>query len=116
MFDRGGIRGDQFNGSQRMQAVTPAHEGYLAATRRRTGGMSAQEPLRECVRQAVESYFSHLDGHGTTGLYRLVLAEVEAPLLETVLIHARGNHSRAAEMLGINRGTLRKKLKQYGLA
>jgi Fis family transcriptional regulator len=76
----------------------------------------AREPLRECVRDAVDRYLGHLQGHPTGGLYDLVLREVEAPLLQSVLSHTRGNQSRAAEILGINRGTLRKKLKSYGLA
>lgn len=75
-----------------------------------------KEPLRECVRDAVDRYFSTLDGHDCTGLFALVMREVEAPLLESVLRHAEGNQTRAAEILGINRGTLRKKLKLYGLA
>lgn len=74
-----------------------------------------KEPLRECVRDAVDQYFSRLDGHDCTGLFDLVMREVEAPLLESVLRHAGGNQTRAAELLGINRGTLRKKLKQHGL-
>ena len=73
------------------------------------------EPLRECVREALERYLSQLGGHEAGGLYDLVTSEVEMPLLETVLRHARGNQSKAAEMLGMNRGTLRKKLKQYGI-
>ncbi|MBT8419506.1 MAG: DNA-binding transcriptional regulator Fis [Gammaproteobacteria bacterium] len=71
------------------------------------------KPLRECVRDAVEAYFSHLDGHPTSSLYRMVLDEVELPLFEIVLRQTRGNHSRAAELLGINRATLRKKLKHH---
>ena len=73
------------------------------------------EPLRSLVRQAVEEYFRNLDGHDASGLFELVMAEVEAPLLETTLAHAGGNQSRAAAMLGINRATLRKKLMRYGL-
>jgi len=74
-----------------------------------------QRPLRACVREAVEDYFAQLDGHTTTGLYRLVMHEVEAPLLEAVLRHTGGNQSRAADVLGLNRGTLRKKLKSHNL-
>ena len=73
------------------------------------------EPLRECVRSAVANYFDQLDGHSTSGLHRLVLGEVEVPLLEAVLSYTEGNQSKAAEVLGINRGTLRKKLKEYNL-
>lgn len=73
------------------------------------------EPLRVCVKEAVESYFANLDGHEVSELFDLVMSEVEAPLLETVLAQANGNQSRAAAMLGINRATLRKKLKRYNL-
>ena len=74
------------------------------------------EPLRVCVRNAVDSYFNRLDGHTTSGLHQLVLGEVEAPLLEAVLNYTDGNQSKAAEVLGINRGTLRKKLREYDLS
>ena len=74
-----------------------------------------KEPLRRCVRTAVDRYFETMDGHEASDLFRLVMKEVEAPLLEAVLAHTRGNQTRAAGILGINRATLRKKLKQYGL-
>lgn len=73
------------------------------------------EPLRTCVKEAVENYFLNLDGHEVSEFYDLVMSEVEAPLLETVLAHANGNQSRAAAMLGINRATLRKKIRRYNL-
>ncbi|TLF52499.1 DNA-binding transcriptional regulator Fis [Halomonas urmiana] len=72
-------------------------------------------PLREAVEASLARYFDHLDGSSVTDLYAMVMAEVEAPLLASVLEHTQGNQTRAAEMLGLNRGTLRKKLKQYGL-
>ena len=71
--------------------------------------------MRVCVTEAVENYFRHLDGHDVSELFDLVMAEVEAPLLESVLAHVNGNQSRAAAMLGISRTTLRKKLKRHGL-
>lgn len=71
--------------------------------------------LRDNVAQAMQSYFSLLDGSDVTDVYKLVLSEVEAPLFESVLHHTQGNQTKAAEVLGLNRGTLRKKLKQYGL-
>ena len=74
-----------------------------------------REPLRECVRDALLSYFRQLDGHAASDLYRLVMTEVEPPLLETVMQHTQGNQTRAAALLGITRSTLRKKLAIYGL-
>ncbi len=81
----------------------------------KVGKEHRSEPLRDCVREALENYFGHLDGHPATDLYRMVMTEVEQPLLVTVMRHAGGNQTRAAEMLGMNRGTLRKKLKQYDI-
>ncbi len=75
----------------------------------------AKEPLRKCVREAVDSYFEQLDGHDCNALYRLVMAEVETPLLQAVMDHADGNQTVAAQLLGISRGTLRKKLKEYDI-
>jgi len=72
-------------------------------------------PLRECVRRAVEHYFHLLGDHQTSGLYQMVLAEVEAPLLQAVMRQTGNNQSRAADLLGINRTTLRKKLRTYKL-
>lgn len=74
-----------------------------------------QRALKDCVRQALMDYFRQVDGEEVSNLYEMVLAEVEAPLLEVVLEMSRSNQSRAAQMLGVNRGTLRKKLKQYNL-
>ncbi len=72
-------------------------------------------PLREHVRAALHDYFAQLDGDMPANLYKLVLAEMERPLLETVLHYTRGNQTRAAEVLGLNRTTLRKKLRGYDL-
>jgi Fis family transcriptional regulator, factor for inversion stimulation protein len=76
---------------------------------------SSQQPLRYYVERALQHYFAQLDGTHPDNLYELVLAEVEAPLLEVVLKIVKGNQTKAAQMLGLNRGTLRKKLKQYNL-
>ncbi len=73
------------------------------------------QPLHDSVRQALESYFTQLKGQPPTNLYELVLAEVEVPLLEAVMEYTKGNQSRAAILLGLSRGTLRKKLKIYGM-
>jgi len=73
-------------------------------------------PLRNHAERALSDYFTSLNGHRPAHLYDLVLREVEEPLFRVVLDYAQGNQSRAAGILGINRGTLRKKLKQFGLA
>lgn len=63
----------------------------------------------------MENYFQNLDGQPVSDVYDMVMTEVEAPLLEIVLKYTRHNQTKAAQVLGLNRGTLRKKLKQYGL-
>src|ERR1700737_5496276 len=73
-------------------------------------------PLRTQAEEALQCYFETLNGHRPAQLYDLVLREVEEPLFRVVLDYAEGNQSRAAEILGINRATLRKKLKQFGIA
>jgi Fis family transcriptional regulator, factor for inversion stimulation protein len=74
------------------------------------------KPLSALTDEALKSYFASLNGHRPGDLYQLVIGEVEKPLLKAVLTYTNGNQSRAAEILGINRGTLRKKLKSYELA
>jgi Fis family transcriptional regulator len=75
----------------------------------------AQKHLRDSVKQAVNKYLKQLDNTNIENLYELVMAEVEAPMLEEIMTFTRGNQTKASTMLGINRGTLRKKLKQYGM-
>ncbi|WP_296403732.1 DNA-binding transcriptional regulator Fis [Psychrobacter sp.] len=72
-------------------------------------------PLRYHVQQAVEQYFIELEGETTTNLYHTILQEIEKPLLQVVLDQTQGNQSKTALILGLNRGTLRKKMEQYGL-
>lgn len=76
-------------------------------------GAAKTSSLHKSVIQAMEDYFTHLDGQQPNRLYEMVLREVERPLLEIVLKHTANNQSLAAEILGISRGTLRKKLKEY---
>jgi len=72
--------------------------------------------IRNSVTDVLEAYFADLNGYqGAEGVYQMVLREVERPMLEVVLKHTRGNQTKAAELLGINRGTLRKKLREHGL-
>lgn len=72
-------------------------------------------PIRDAVTRALDDYFRELDGHDCNGLYRLVLNEVEVPLLQSVMRYCSGNQTRAAQLLGLNRATLRKKLREHGL-
>lgn len=73
------------------------------------------KPLSALTDEALRGYLSTLNGHKPADLYQLVLSEVEKPLFRTVMEYTEGNQSEAAEILGINRGTLRKKLKSYNL-
>lgn len=69
--------------------------------------------LSECVRKSLDRYFKDLDGEMPRSVYEMVLKNVERPMLEAVLSLAEGNQTIAADMLGINRNTLRKKIQQY---
>mgnify|MGYP001413780074 CR=1 FL=1 len=71
--------------------------------------------LGHSVRRAMENYFTDLDGHDATNLYDLFITQVEKPMLEVVLQQTRGNMTRASRMLGLNRATLRSRLKKYDL-
>ena len=73
------------------------------------------QSLSEAVAIALEDYFDHLEEETTTDLYDLFLREVEAPMLKVVMERTRSNQSAAAQVLGLNRGTLRKKLKEHKL-
>jgi len=73
------------------------------------------QTLRECVSSTLGDYLREVDEEMISNLYDMVLSEVEAPLLAAVMQKARSNQSTAARMLGLNRGTLRKKLRQHGL-
>lgn len=74
-----------------------------------------KQPIRRSVTSAIELYLGDLNGYKVKDLYHVVLNEVEPALLKVVMHHVDGNQCQAAEMLGISRGTLRKKLRQYNL-
>jgi Fis family transcriptional regulator, factor for inversion stimulation protein len=74
-----------------------------------------ENELASTVRKVMRQYFKDLDGEKPSGIYDMVLAAVEKPMLEVVMLQAEGNQTRAAELLGMNRNTLRKKLQQHGL-
>jgi Fis family transcriptional regulator, factor for inversion stimulation protein len=71
--------------------------------------------LANSVKLSLEQYFKDLDGQPPHAVYDMVLGCVEKPLLEHIMQHASGNQSKAAEILGLNRNTLRKKLQQYNI-
>jgi Fis family transcriptional regulator, factor for inversion stimulation protein len=71
--------------------------------------------IEQCVRDSLGIYFQDLDGANPHDVYEMVMSCVEKPMLEVVLEQAGGNQSLAADYLGINRNTLRKKLQQHGL-
>ena len=71
--------------------------------------------LRDAVTVAVRHYLKDLDGQISADVYQMVLAEIEAPLLREIMAYTQNNQTKASIMLGLNRGTLRKKLKQYNL-
>ncbi len=71
--------------------------------------------IKDAVTQCVKRYFNDLGEQDASDLYQMVLNEVEPALLKSVMEHTKGNQSRSSEILGLNRGTLRKKLKQHRL-
>ncbi|MEX8520007.1 MAG: helix-turn-helix domain-containing protein [Leptothrix sp. (in: b-proteobacteria)] len=77
--------------------------------------MSPDSPIDHCIRDTLDSYFRDLHGTEPDALYDMVVKAVERPLLDMVMRKADGNQSRAAEWLGINRNTLRRKLVEHNL-
>ncbi len=71
--------------------------------------------IARCVRRAMDGYFRDLDGERPCAIYDMVMNSVEKPLLEIVLHRVSGNQTQAAQLLGVNRNTLRKKMKDYGI-
>lgn len=78
--------------------------------------MSSTSELHDCVRRALNRYFRDLDGQAPHAVYGMLMRSVEQPMLEVVMKQADGNQTVAAEILGISRGTLRRKLADYGLS
>ena len=75
----------------------------------------SKKQIEECVRTSLEGYFKDLRGTDPDCMYDMMVRVVEKPLLEVVMNHAENNQSRAAEWLGLNRNTLRKKLLEHKL-
>ena len=75
----------------------------------------SKESIQEVVQTSLEEYFNELGEQQASNIYDMVVLTVERPILEVVMTRAEGNQSHAAQMLGINRNTLRKKLQEHGL-
>lgn len=71
--------------------------------------------LKQVVKDTLRNYFSNIGGEQPVDFYNILLEEIERPLLEVLINHTHYNQVKMAQMLGISRGTLRKKLKQYGM-
>lgn len=84
-------------------------------TRQDGCGATTETPLKRCVIAELDRYFETLEGEQPFDLYKMVIRETEQALLQYVLSHTAGNQCRAAQLLGMNRGTLRKKLDFYGI-
>jgi len=101
--------------SPRTVSASAAVAAAVRRARMSTPRPSTIKPLGHSVSECIDDYFKTLNGHTPTGLYDLVLSLVEPPLLRATLRHCNNNQSRAAEALGMNRATLRKKLREYNI-
>ncbi len=75
----------------------------------------SKKQIEECIRQSLDAYFKDLGGIEPDGMYDMMIDVVEKPLLESVMQRAEHNQSKAAQWLGLNRNTLRKKLLEHRL-
>lgn len=99
----------------RAEIPSPTITSDFAADDDHVDPAAPTESLHEAVTTAVRHYLKELDGQISSDVYQMVLAEIEAPLLREIMAYTRNNQTKASIMLGLNRGTLRKKLKQYDL-
>ena len=98
-----------------MKGTTQLAENNEILMTPEVAGMPMSQSLRGSVRESLQGYFTQLDGQTPANLYGMVMAEVEKPLIEMVLKLTNGNQSKAAIILGISRGTLRKKMAIYDI-
>lgn len=96
-----------------MKGIAQIADNEVITMTPETEAVGTSQSLRESVRSSLQQYFAQLDGQTPSNLYSLVLAEVEKPLIEMVLQLTNNNQSKAALILGISRGTLRKKMAIY---
>ena len=88
---------------------------HTKAVNNSSNGALIHRTLKESTETALKEYFRTLNGNAPNDLYNLVINEVELPLIEAVMVFTNKNQSQAANILGINRSTLRKKLKLFDL-
>ena len=100
---------------ERLEQQRLEQERAAQAANEAESPLAGAQSIRESVAVAMENYFRDLDGQSAVDVYDMVLAEVEEPLLKAVMQYTRKNQTKASNILGLNRGTLRKKLKQYGM-
>lgn len=98
-----------------IEATMPALKDEVGREHFSHAVVATDQTLRDSIEIALTNYFANLDGQMVSDVYNLVLSEVEQPLLQAVLRYTGNNQTRASQVLGLNRGTLRKKLKQYQL-
>ena len=89
-------------------------DNHLEENKEQDGSQQASQ-IYDAVKSSIQRYLLELEDTEPSEMYAMVLSQIEQPLLESVLEHTGGNQSRAAEYLGLNRGTLRKKLRIYEL-
>lgn len=94
---------------------TATKPGPSAVSSEKASRARSGETLEQCVLRSLQQYFDDLDGARPHALHEMVTIAVERPLLQFAMARADGNQSAAADLLGINRNTLRKKLQQYKL-
>lgn len=95
------------------KAASKAKKPDAKKSKKKLKVQSRNRLLSDFTEDALNSYFKNLNGHKPANIYKLVMGEVEPPLLASVMEYSNGNQTLASEILGINRATLRKKLKQY---
>lgn len=105
----------RFNAKTVVVMIDRSRRGMFAVADQLSKDCLGVGPISQEVRKSLSAYFADLNGDPCCDLYQMVMQQVESPLLEVVMRECNGNQTKAADALGINRGTLRKKLRQYGL-
>ena len=95
--------------------TAPSTKPHKKPSSKQSKHQKGPPPLKESAAEAIAHFLGTLDGEGCSELYDMVLHQVEEPLFRAVMEYTQQNQSSAATMLGLNRGTLRKKLRQHGL-